>query len=58
MIETNELLALARQVASLRHELCNDSADKELHKIFIRMVDELTDTIFKKEGNRDEDYLW
>lgn len=55
MNETNDLLALARQVASLRHELGFEATDKELYKMFVRMVDELTDTIFKKEGDRDED---
>lgn len=57
MNDQNELLALARQVASLRHELCHEDADKELHKLFIRMVDELTDTIFKQQGGRGNDIL-
>ncbi len=57
MNKQNELLALARQVASLRHDLCNEDADKELHKLFIRMVDELTDVIFKQEGGRGDDIL-
>jgi hypothetical protein len=55
MNEQNELLALARQVASLRHELGFESADKELYKVFIRMIDELTDTIFKQQGDRNND---
>ena len=51
----NEILALSRQVASLRHDLGHEHTDKELHKIFLRMVDELTDSIFKLTGDRQND---
>ncbi len=51
----NELLALTRQVATLRHELCFDDVDQDTYKLFLRMVDELTDTIFRNEGVRKGD---
>ena len=54
-MQYNEILALSRQVASLRNEMCHDDTDKELHKIFLRMVDELTDSIFKLTGDRQHD---
>ncbi len=53
----NELLALTRQVATLRHELCFDTVDQDTYKLFLRMVDELTDLIFKNEGVRKGDLV-
>ena len=52
MNESNELLALARQVARLRYELGFEQTDKETYKLFVRMVDELTSVVFKMTGRR------
>ena len=51
----NELYALARAVATTRHELCFEGVVLDDYKLFLRLVDELTDCIFKQHGVREGD---
>ncbi len=51
----NELYALARAVATTRHELCFEGVELDDYKLFLRLVDELTDCIFKQHGVREGD---
>ena len=54
-IQYNELLALARQVAGLRNELDLENVNTDTYNIFLFMVDQLTSTVFKQQGDRQDD---